>query len=83
MFGGAGCSALDLGQVGRQVVGEPAAAGPEGLGLRRLGVPVMVGSPVAGVLGCLTTYWVRSSSGLLAGVWAERSKPAVLQLYAV
>ena len=46
---------LHLGQVSRQVVGEPAVAGPEGLGLRRLGVPVMVGSPVAGVLGRLTT----------------------------
>ena len=39
MLGGAGCSALDLGQVGRQVVGEPAVAGPEGLGPGGLGVP--------------------------------------------
>ena len=54
-MGGAGCSDLDLGQVGGQAVGEPAFADPEGLGFGRLGVPVMVGSPVAGVLGRLTT----------------------------
>ena len=66
MLGGAGCSAL--GQVRGQIVGEPAVAGPEGLGLRRLGVPAMVGSPVAGVLGCLTTSLGAVLVGVLAGV---------------
>ena len=36
MLGGAGCSALDLGQVGGHVVGGPAGAGDEGRGLREL-----------------------------------------------
>ena len=36
MLGGVGCSALDLGQVGGQVVVEPAVAGNEGRGLREL-----------------------------------------------
>ena len=63
---------LHLGQVGGQVIGEPAVAGPEGLGLCRLGVPVMVGSPVAGMLGCLTTSLGAVIVGVLAGVWAER-----------
>ena len=39
MLGGAGCSDLDLGQVGGQVVGEPSVAGSEGLGPGGLGVP--------------------------------------------
>ena len=30
---------MELGQVGGEVIGEPAVSGPEGLGLRRLGVP--------------------------------------------
>ena len=41
-LGGAGCSALELGQV----VGAPAVAGPEGLGLGGLGVPHDAG-PIA------------------------------------
>ena len=45
MLGGAGCSALDLGQV----VGRPAAAGPEGPGIRRSSPS----SRVAGVLSSL------------------------------
>ena len=50
-MGGAGCSALDLGQVGGQVVGEPAVAGPEGLGLGGLGVPHDAGPIAEGLEG--------------------------------
>ena len=58
VLGGAGCSDLDLGQVGGQVVGEPAVAGPEGLGLGGLGVPVMPNPSLKGskatILSCRT-----------------------------
>ena len=37
--GGASPSPPDLGQIGSQVIGEPAVVGPEGLGLGRLSVP--------------------------------------------
>ena len=58
MLRGAGCSALDLCQVGGQVVGEPAVAGPEGLGFGRLSVPVMPDPSLKGskatILSCRT-----------------------------
>ena len=47
------CASPPLAQVHRRVVGKPAVSRPEGLGLRRLGAPAMVGSPLAGVLRLL------------------------------
>ena len=44
-LGGAGCSDPDLGQVGGQVVGAPAVAGPEGLGPGRLEASRMIPNP--------------------------------------
>ena len=53
MLGGAGCSALDLGQVGGQIVGEPAVAGDEGRGLRELGESRAGSTGGIGPPGCL------------------------------
>ena len=49
MLRGAGCSALDLGQVGGQIVGGPAVPGPEGLRFGGLGVPHDAGPVLVGV----------------------------------
>ena len=66
-------SSLELGQVGDQIVREPPAPGPEGLGLRGLSVPHDA-EPVGGGFELLVApciHWVLLVLGGLLCIWLD------------